>query len=65
MSYLQKDREKIINQSKQEHNKNVPLNMALGYNLYDIMRLQLEELHCINETMKLLVEVIQKEQKNR
>lgn len=62
MSYTESERNKVIEQSEKFDNKLAGVNLAFAYNLYDIMRLQLEELHRIANTMESILETINLEQ---
>lgn len=62
MGYSDNDRNEILAQSKSEINRMQTVNLGFAYNMYDIMRLQLEELHHIRNAMESMLEIIQKEQ---
>lgn len=65
-NYSDEDRKKVIEQSKEFKNHMQGVSQAFAYNMYDVMRLQLEELHRIGDTMESMLNVIQNEgQQNR
>lgn len=65
MSYTENERNKVLEQSKKFDNKLIGVNLAFAYNLYDIMRLQLEELHRIGNAMESIYKIINQEQQNQ
>lgn len=61
-TYPPKDREEVIRKSKEIENQMRTVNLGFAYNMYDIMRLQLEELNRIGNTMELIFKAINQEQ---
>lgn len=65
MAYSEEDRKNVLERSENKENKRQCVNLAFAYSMYDIMRLQLEELHRIGDTMESILSIIQQEQKNQ
>ena len=45
MAYSNEEREKVLSEASKKENEFRGMNIAFAYHMYDIMRLQLEELH--------------------
>lgn len=65
MPYSEEDRKEVIKQAQSFENQMKGMNMAFAYNMYDIMRLQLEELHRIGDTMESILQTIRSAQQNQ
>lgn len=62
--YLNEEREKILKMAKDERNSLIPINLSLGYSLYDLLRVELEELHRIGDAVESIRNAIQQEEQN-
>ena len=54
------NRDYVLEQSASAVNQMKNMNLAFGYSLYDVSRLQLEELHRIANAMESILAIIQK-----
>ena len=65
MSYPEEERRAVAEQARNATNKKSLVSLAFAYNMYDVMRLQLEELQRIGNTMESILDIINSEQKNQ
>ncbi len=65
MSYSSEEREKVLNEASKKENDFRGMNISFAYHMYDIMRLQLEELHRIADSMESIKTNLLKEQQNQ
>lgn len=65
MAYSQKAREQVLKNINDVSYQNRNINLSFGYVMYDLMRLQLEELHRIANAMESLAENFNQVQQNQ
>lgn len=58
MAYTEADRKNVLEEANKKENEFRTMNMAFAYNLYDIMRLQLEELHRMANAMESINSIL-------
>lgn len=62
MSYNPEERESVLFEASKKENEFRTMNIAFAYHMYDIMRLQLEELHRIANSMESIKVILQEQQ---